>query len=1424
LPGLASSPLSFGQRRLWLLTQQQGAHAAYNEPMPFRLRGPLDRTVLRRALDAVTARHEVLRTRLVLSDGEPCQQVDPPDSGFRLAVDDLTGLPDAEARVTELVRRESFAPFDMAAAPLARGRLLVLGPEHHVLVLTVHHAMFDGWSRSMMLRETGALYAALLRGEPDPLPPVTWQYTDFTRWQRDWMAGSGPAAQETYWAGQLAGVPPLLELPTDRPRPPAQDHTGERAYLEIGPELTAALKKVTEEHEGSLFSTLLTGWAVVLSRLSGQRDLVVGTPTANRRHQKVDGLMGFVVNTLALRIRTEDAPTGSALLRQVRATVRAAVRNAELPFERVVELVNPPRSTAHTPLFQTMLAWVPPTDGLMELPGVEVRTLPVPFAPAKFDQVLALREEDDRIVGELDYATALFDRTTVERHLRHLVRVLEQLAREPERAVDEYALMDEAETAALLADWDATGYRAREARTRESQESQENPGERSTEADGGAGTTAPDGPRGAAAHEDGAARDADRAARDADRAARPAGLVARFEAWARSAPGATAVVADGRRLTYAALDRRANRLAHALLARGVGEDQVVALHAGRSAELVVGVLGILKAGAAWLPLDPGQPTRRLAAMVADARPALVLTDQPEPDRGEPYQDRSDTPGPHPFPDARSLTDLEAEAGREDAPGVSVPDSALAYVIYTSGSTGRPKGVAVTHGNVLNLFDQWLDRFGATPGEATSAWSSIGFDASVHELLLPLTTGAALHVVPEEVRGDPAALMRWLRVHRVVQAFLPPAYIRWIDEDPHDRLAGLALRQVLTGVESLPEAALHRMTTALPGLRICFGYGPTETTLYSTAHFDPRPVDGPCPIGRPLPGTRLYLLDERMRPVPPGVVGEVYIGGASVARGYLNHPELTAERFLDDPFVPGGRLYRTGDLARRRPDGSAEYAGRRDDQIKLRGFRIEPGEVEAALLSLPGVREAAVLADRDPAGELRLVAGLGRGTEPARQAHEWRTALADHLPDHMIPSVFVELPALPLGRGGKLDRAALLERARAALTSRVNTGTPRDHVEMALHRIWSRLLLHPRIGITDDFFDVGGTSVSAIKVAHAIGEEFGVPLPIQDVIRHRTIEALAERLRRGGPRPPGGNLLELRAGAGRRRLVCVHPAGGTAFCYLPLADALPGDIGVCGIQAPGIEPGEEPLPDIETMARTYLELVDARPDEFLVLCGLSYGGLIAHEMGRLLARAGHRRLSVTLLDTQATDDPAERAAIEPVTYEEFTEKLVRFNGMYPGIDADQLARYHATYNHSRATARAHEPRPTTVPLTLVEAAADGPGPDGPHPTRDFWRRRARAGLTVVPLDCGHWELLEGDRVASVAETIVADLDRLRAAEPARRSASPGTSAGTPTGTSSGTSGDTSAGTPVSTSAGTPAGTTSATMSGTTSDTSSGTRGL
>ncbi|MFF3754731.1 amino acid adenylation domain-containing protein [Streptomyces sp. NPDC002018] len=1283
-------PLSWTQQRLWVLAQMGGASEAYNEPMGFRLRGPLDRATLVRALDALTARHETLRTRLVSEGGEPYQRIDPPDTGFALTVEDLTGCRDTDARLALRQREESSVPFDMSRAPLARGRLLILDTDHHILLLTVHHIVFDGRSRDLLLRDLGALYHAFLHREEPGLPPLAWQYSDYTRWQRQWMSGAEPAAQAAYWTTALADAPPLLELPTDRPRPAEQDFRGGRVRLSLDAGLTRALKDLARQQRVTLYSTILTGWSVVLSRLTGQSDIVVGVPTANRGRGDVSELVGFFVNTLAVRADLSGSPTGTEMLRRVRAALRGALDHVDLPFERVVELVNPPRSTAHTPLFQTMFAWVPSLRERLDLTDVEVEPLLVPHAPAKFDLVLALTEENGCVVGDLDYATALFDRRTVERYAGCLTRVLSQMAERPGHEVADLALMDAREQRELLTGWSGVG------RTVERPSS------------------------------------------------RPEGLVERFEAQVRARPGGPALVSGTEQLDYAALERRANRLAHALIARGAGPDQVVGLHATRSADLVVGVLGILKAGAAWLPLDPGQPAERLASMVEDAVPVLVLSDAGLPPEGW-----------------ENLAAVEARGSRDDAPGVAVQPSHPAYVIYTSGSTGRPKGVAVTHASVTNLFDHWLARFGEAPGEAASFWSSIGFDASVHEILMPLTTGAALHLVPDELRGDPELLMGWMHEHRITQAFLPPSYVKWIDEDPGTRLAGLALRQLLTGVESLPERALYRMGQALPGLRICFGYGPTETTLYTTAYTDPGPVDRQCPIGRPLDNTRLYLLDERLRPVPAGVAGEVYVGGASLARGYLHRPDLTAERFLPDPFVPGEQVYRTGDLARWLPDGNAEYVGRRDDQLKLRGFRIEPGEVEAALLALPGVREAAVMADREGPGEPRLVAGIGRDGAAPRSPHEWRAALSERLPDHMIPAVFVELPRLPLSRNGKLDRAALLERARAALPAQVNTASPRDHVEMALYRIWRRLLLHPGIGVSDNFFDLGGTSISAIKLAHAVREEFGETLPIRDIMLHPTIEALAERLRKGASDRAGGDLIEFREGDGRRRVVCVHPAGGTAFCYLSLAAALPEDIGVQGIQSPGVNAGETPLPTVEAMAQEYLRAVGPRPDESLVLCGLSYGGLIAHEMGRRLALAGHSRVSVVLLDTHGTEDPAERAAIGPVEASEFREKLVRFNGMYPGIEDDQIDRYFRVYNHNRMTARDYAVPASPARLVFVQAAGDGTDSEDGAGVRAFWERRAGGGFAVEPVNCGHWDLLESDEVPRVAELIAAELARMPA---------------------------------------------------------------
>ncbi|MFF4800905.1 amino acid adenylation domain-containing protein [Streptomyces sp. NPDC001351] len=1303
-----SAPLSLAQERLWVMARMDGdAGAAYNEPMPFDIRGPLDQDLLIKALDLLATRHEALRTRLVPFEGSALQVVDPPDTGFPVTFEDLTGLPDRAERLTRIRAKVEGAPFRLGEEPMVRGCLISLQPHHHVLILTAHHLVFDGWSRSLLLRELGLVYSALQQGQEVSLPALTWQYSDYTRWQWEWMSTDEPLAHADYWTTALAGTPAVVSLPTDRPRPPEQDFRGARLPVTVDEELTRALRALAADNDVSLYATVLTGWSVLLSLLSGQDDIVVGAPTSNRRRGDVEGLIGFFVNTVAVRADLSGSPSVRDALKGVNQRIRDALHHVDLPFERVVELVNPPRSPACTVLFQTMFAWVPSMRRELELPGLRVELREdAAHVPAKFDMVLALADEGRHLTGEIDYAVALFDRTTVERYLRQFLRVLRLMTERPDAEITDLTLLDEDEQRALLADFSM-------------------------------GPAVPD--------------------------TESPGVLERFAAQARERPAQWAVVAHDGELDYAALDRRANRLAHALIARGAGPDRVVGLHAGRTTDLVVGVLGILKSGAAYLPLDPGQPPERLAAMVSDAAPVLVLTDRGDDD-GQPWE---------------RLTKVEVEGTHDEAPDVATDPARLAYVIYTSGSTGRPKGVAVTHGSVVNLFDHWRDLMGDAPGEAASAWSSIGFDASVHELLVPLTTGAVLHLVPDELRGDPRELLDWMRERKVTQAFLPPSYVLWIGEDPAARLAGSSLRQLLTGVESLPENTLHRMRELLPGLRVCFGYGPTEATLYSTAYTDPQPYERSCPIGRPLRGTRLYLLDSRMRPVPVGVPGEVYLGGASLARGYLNRPDLTDELFVPDPFVPGERLYRTGDLARWLPDGNAEYVGRHDDQLKLRGFRIEPGEVEAALLAVPGVREAVVLADRDAPGGPRLVAGVGCETEATRMPYEWRAALADRLPDYMIPAVVAEFPRLPLNRSGKVDRAQVLRATAAALAGRVNAAAPRDHVEMALYRIWRTVLLHPDIGIGDNFFELGGTSISAIKMASAVERELGVALPVRDVLLHPTIEALGERVRGHGRVARSSSLVEFRAGGGRRRVVCVHPAGGTAFCYLPLSAELADDIGVVGLQAPGINPGESTLPGVEAMAEEYLRLVGPRPDEALVLCGLSYGGLVAHEMGRRLAAAGHDQVSVVLLDTHGAQDDGQRAALAPVGMAEFRDKLVRFNGMYPGIDDDQVARYLNVYNHHRETARdyAVPASPARVVLMQATAVEESDAEDAAARLRAFWRQRALGGFAVEPVACGHWDMLESAELPRVAAVLTAELHRMTTApsrDATERTAPSGTS--------------------------------------------------
>ena len=1280
-----SGRLSVRQEGLLLYEHIEGARAVYNVTKAFELRGSVDAEVLSQALAVVVERHEALRTTFVTVSGETARRLLPASGSLPFVTTDLTDSSSGRqrGRLADVLRAERCLPFDLSSAdPLVRARLLTMGPRCHVLVVTAHHIVYDGWSERILWREVSSAYRELTLGGSPEVPPPTRTFGDYIRLQREWLGGTEAKNQADYWAERLAGSPPLLPLPTDRPRPVEQDYDGARVPVTLDETLTAELVEFAGRNGVTVYTLVLAAWSVLLARLSGQADVVVGIPIANRRRAEYSDVIGYFVNTVAIRMNVSDTITSVAFCRQVRAALREDLAHSELPFERVVERLNPPRDYSHSPIFQTMVAQISSLDGLLEVSGVDVSPISLPDTLAMYDLLLSIAEEGNAIVGYIDYATSLFELESVERYGRSLIQILGQFLSQPDQPLGDISLIDEGDQQALI---------------------QQSHGPRPV---------------------------------DEDRT----GIVERFAAQVAERPNQLAVVSGDGRLTYAELDRCANGVARALIDRGVGPGRVVAIYPDRSVQLPIAILGVLKSGAAYLPLDRVQPHERLSSMVVEADPMVILScgdDCPE------------------AWNALALSEIAPELTFESQMTVELND--LAYIIYTSGSTGRPKGVAITHASVVHMLNDWLGRVGSAPGEAASTWYSIGFDVSVLEILFALTTGAVLQIVPEELRGDPKALFRWMAERQIVHAYLPPAYMNWLGEDPEKRLAGLSLRRVMTGVEPQSELTLFRIQAALPGLQIQFTYGPTEATVYASAYSTFKALDRRCPIGRPLPGTRLYVLDRQLRPVPTGVVGEIYLAGVNLADGYLNRPDLTKERFLPDPFVVGARMYRTGDLARPGADGNVEFVGRNDDQIKLRGYRIELGEIEAALRRVAGTPSATVLVDQKASGEKRLVAVIASGDSPLKSGSEWRIALSNLLPDYMIPEAFLQLPEMPLNRNGKLDRSAVLAQAQSHHQTDINVGNPRDQVEMALCRILSEMLHLPRVGISDNFFDLGGTSLLAVKFAAAIEREFQCEIPIREVMLKPTIERLAVVVRAGAQFSGEEPVIELRAGASRELVVCVHPAGGTAFCYLPLGAMLPAEVAVLGVQSPGVNPGGVMAGTVEEMAQEYLDKLSLSNHESLVICGLSYGGVIAYEMARRLAAAGHTRVSAVLLDARIAEDAAEREAIGPVGREEFYEKLVRFNGAYPAIADDQLQRYFRVYNHHRLTLKSYQPQISGARMIYIQAAwDDGSATD----VAAAWRRRCAGELRIEAVDSGHWEMLEEPSLHKVVEVITDELATLR----------------------------------------------------------------
>ncbi|WP_394836404.1 amino acid adenylation domain-containing protein [Pendulispora rubella] len=1038
-------PMSFAQERLWLHGELEPESTSYNMAAAVRLDGSLDTDLVQRCVSEIVRRHEVLRTTFEVVDGQPSQVIHP-ESTQRVPVVDLSGLParEREPEARRLIERESRRPFDLVNGPLLRLLLLRLGPDEHVLVWVVHHIVFDGWSTHLVLQEFAALYAAFAAGKPSPLADLALQYADFADWQRRRAEAGALASQLAYWSQKLAGQDGILELPTDRPRPAIQRHRGARSFFQLPRELVDGLRDRAKQQGTTLYTVLLAAFQAVLARYTGATDIAVGTPVTNRSRAELEGLVGCFANTVVLRTDLGGDPSFVSLLGRVKDTVRDAQANQEVPFDRVVEAVRPARDLSHAPLCQVLFALQPALGEMPTVPGLAMRLLDLDAGGAQFDLSLEFAADVDGLAGAIEYDMDLFDEPRIVRFSAHVRRVLEGAAANPNARLSQLSMLAPEERGQLLG-WSGLPH----------------PGP-------------PPGGEGAL------------------------GCVHRvFEKQAARAPEAVAVVHDGQRMTYGELDRRSRQLAHLLQRRGVGSEVRVGACLPRSIGMIVAVLGVLRAGGTYVPIDPKYPRERIANLVDDAGISLVIA-----------EGHADLPS---GVDALVL-DLALSCLDGEPDVVSAVDAApeqAAYILYTSGSTGVPKGVVVAQRTLARFVETAAAHYAIAPGDRVLQFAALSFDASVEEIFPCLTRGATLVLRTEEMLESVATFLAVCERWGITVLDLPTMY--W-----HRVVAGLeegltvpaCLRLLIIGGEAaLPErVSAWQGTASATHVRLLNTYGPAEATVSATASdltvADPRDTWATS-IGRPLAGVRAYVLDAAGEPVPVGVMGELHLGGEGLARGYWRRPDQTAARFVPDPFSgrPGERLYRTGDRVRWRDDGQLEFAGRVDHQVKLRGFRIEPGEIEAQLAAHPGVREAIVLVREDRPGDRRLVAYVAADATVEQEA--LRRALKDRVPDYMVPSSFVVLEQLPHTTHGKVDRRALpaptLDAERAATT-------PTTHAEAVLAAVWTALLGRP-VGTRENFFEVGGDSILALQVVSR-ARAAGLAITARQIFLHQTIAELA----------------------------------------------------------------------------------------------------------------------------------------------------------------------------------------------------------------------------------------------------------------------------------------------------------------------------
>jgi amino acid adenylation domain-containing protein len=1152
--GAGPRPASSAQTRLWLEHQLNPLSPQYNLPYQITLRGPLDVEALRRSLEFLVERHEPLRTVFSFQDGRLTQTILPAPP-IELPVTDV-----ADGTMDELLCAAATKCFDLGRDLPWRACLIRSAEHTHALVLVFHHIAFDGWSVGVFCEELSSAYAAFQRGAQPALPPLPVCYADYSAWEQD-RIGSDPSIQRQleYWKGRLAGLPDQSILPLDHPRPATPSYRGGTETFDLPAALVNQLLALCRRQSASFFMTTLAAFQTLLWRWSGQTDIAVGVPTANRAYPQIENLIGFFVNTLVLRSSLQHNPSFLDFLAQVRQSCFEAYANQEAPFDKVVEALQPARAAHRSPLFQAMFALQNAPSKSLRLAGLQADIEPLPTGAALFDLTLSLEEHGEALKGHLLYNRDLFEPPTVRRLLEHYRRLLEAVAEDPSRPLSSLPLMDAQRRRQVLVDWNATS----------------RPYPQATVAD-------------------------------------------LFQAQAARTPTAVAVVQGSRQWTYAQLNQWANAWAARLRQLGAAPDVPVGLCLERSPEMIAALLAILKAGSAYVPLDPQYPAPRLGFLAADAALPIILTQRRLRSR---------------FPALEGVQWLELEElaalppQPQDPPPANTPDH-LPYILYTSGSTGQPKGVEIPHRAIVRLlFNTNYAHFG--PDEVFLHLSPESFDASTLEIWGPLLHGGCCVLYPDRI-PTPAGLRTALAAHGVTSLFLTTSLFHSLmDQDPE---ALSALRQLMFGGETLSTSHALRAFRCLPRTALIHVYGPTEGTVFTTFH---RLQEGDgqggssIPIGKPIANTTVYILDEHMQPVPPGLPGELYIGGDGLARGYRNRPELTAQAFVPDPFseTPGARLYRSGDIVRWREDGAIEFLGRRDDQVKIRGHRIELGEIETALMAQRGVRLSAVVVREFGPNDKRLAAYYEGSAKPA----DVRNGLKGLLPEYMLPNYVIALGSLPLLESGKVDRRALAQRPISmapSAPSRMQTET-----ELALARLFAETLRLPGVNPEDSFFDLGGHSLLAAQLMTRIEAVLGVQLPTSTLFGAPSVRELAHVIAETRQAGSISGLVPLRAGTSGPPLFCIHGMDGSVWLYRSLARNLAAPNPVFGIEARDVSS----LADVsmESLARRHAETIrKALPDGPYLLCGFSYGGIVAYEIARQIRESGAHVPLLAILDSSA----------------------------------------------------------------------------------------------------------------------------------------------------------------------------------------------